>query len=76
MARVFGFGRISGSLFLPLIRISARTLLPIDAIVDILIDAEHSTWRANLVRELFINFEVENILSIPLIICLPHDKLV
>ena len=29
-----------------------------------------------MVRELFINFEAENILSIPLSICLPRDKLV
>ena len=56
--------------------ISPRTLLPIDATVDIVIDAERGTWRADLVRELFINFEAENILSIPLSICLPRDKLV
>ena len=56
--------------------ISPRTLLPIDATVDILIDAERGTWRADLVRELFIKFEAENILSILLSICLPRDKLV
>ena len=56
--------------------ISPRTLLPIDATVDILIDAERGTWRTDLVRELFVNFEAENILSIPLSICLPRDKLV
>ena len=56
--------------------ISPRTLLPIDATADILIDADHGTWRANLVRELFMNFEGKNILSISLSISMPRDKMV
>ena len=51
--------------------VSPRILLPEDATVDTLIDSNHRLWRANLVRELFLNFEAENILSIPLsIVCL------
>ena len=51
-------------------------MLPAEAIVDILIDADHDTWRADLVRELFLDFEAENILSIPLSTRMPRDKLV
>nr|POE66538.1 hypothetical protein CFP56_18795 [Quercus suber] len=47
-----------------------------DATVDILIDSDHGLWRVDLVRELFLNFEAENILSIPLSTCMPPDKLV
>ena len=56
--------------------ISPRTLLPAEATVDILIDADHVTWRADLVKELFLDFEVESILSIPLSTRMPRDKLV
>ncbi|KAL4627066.1 hypothetical protein ACB092_05G140400 [Castanea dentata] len=56
--------------------ISPRTLLPIDQTVDILIDTDRGTWIANLVRELFINFEAETILSIPPSIRMPRDKMV
>ena len=41
-----------------------------------LIDVEHGCWRAKLVRELFINFEAKTILSIPLSISMPLDRLV
>ena len=43
---------------------------------NFLIDVEHGCWRANLVRELFINFEAKTILSIPLSISMPLDRLV
>ena len=56
--------------------ISPRTLLPEDATVNVLIDADHGTWRSDLVRELFLNFEADIILSIPLSTCMPRDKLV
>ena len=56
--------------------ISPRTLLPEDAIVNVLIDADHGTWRSDLVRELFLNFEADIILSIPLSTRMPGDKLV
>ena len=56
--------------------ISPRTLLPENVKADFLIDAEHGCWIANLVRELFINFEAETILSIPLSISMPLDRLV
>ena len=56
--------------------ISPRILLPLDQITDILIDANRGTWTTDLVRELFINFEVETILSIPLSIRMPKDKMV
>ncbi|KAL0000259.1 hypothetical protein SO802_019861 [Lithocarpus litseifolius] len=56
--------------------ISPRTLLPEEATADILIDADHGTRRADLVRELFLDFEAENILSIPLSTRMPRDKLV
>ena len=42
--------------------VSPSILLPEDATVDILIDSDHELWRAHLVRELFLNFEAENIL--------------
>ena len=51
-------------------------MLPAEAIVDILIDADHGIWRADLVRELFLDFEAESILSIPLSTRMPRDKLV
>ena len=47
-----------------------------DAKADFLFDVEHGCWTADLVRELFINFEVETILSIPLSISMPLDRLV
>ena len=56
--------------------ISPRTLLPEDATVNVLIDADHGTWRSDLVRELFLNFEADIILSIPLSTRMPRDKLV
>ena len=56
--------------------ISPRILLLLDQITDILIDANRGTWTVDLVRELFINFEVETILSIPLSIRMPKDKMV
>ena len=56
--------------------ISPRTLLPENVKADFLIDAEHGCWIADLVRELFINFEAETILSIPLSISMPLDRLV
>ena len=56
--------------------ISPRTLLPLDQIDDILIDADRGIWRADLVRVLFKNFEAKTILSIPLSIRMPRDKIV
>ena len=50
--------------------------MPLDQTADILIDADRGTWIADLVRELFINFEAETILSIPLSIHMPKDKVV
>ena len=56
--------------------ISPRTLQPLDQTADILIDADRGIWRADLVRELLINFEAKTILSIPLSIRVPRDKIV
>ena len=51
-------------------------MLPVEVTADILIDADHGTWSADLVRELFLDFEAESILSIPLSTRMPQDKLV
>ena len=56
--------------------ISPGTLQPLDQTADILIDADRGIWRADLVRELLINFEAKTILSIPLSIRVPRDKIV
>lgn len=39
--------------------VSPHIPLPEDATVDTLIDSDHELWRADLVRELFLNFEAE-----------------
>lgn len=52
--------------------ISPLTILPIDAKVSALIDEENGVWKTSLIRELFLDREVESILSPTL----PTDKLV
>ena len=56
-------------------RVESPRILLLEAL-DTLIDSNHGLWRADLVRELFLNFEAENILSIPLSTRMPLDKLV
>ena len=44
--------------------------------VSSLIDDDSKCWKVNLVRELFLPFEVETILTIPLSFSLPDDKII
>ena len=76
MGRISIFGKINGSQIHSPINLSLRTLLPEDATVHVLIDVDHGIWRSDLVRELFLNFEADIILSIPLSTRMPRDKVV
>ena len=44
--------------------------------VSTLIDAENKRWKADLVRSLFLPFEANTILNIPLSYNLPEDKII
>ena len=50
--------------------------LPDQSLVSLLIDLETSAWRDQLVRLVFIPANVLSILSIPLSVCMPQDRLV
>ena len=56
--------------------VSPQRLLPMEAKVCVLIDAENGEWKANMIRDLFLEHEADSILSIPLGTVLPIDKLV
>ncbi|XP_030964774.1 uncharacterized protein LOC115986052 [Quercus lobata] len=47
-----------------------------EAKVCVLIDAENGEWKADLIREVFLEHEADSILSIPLGTLLPADRLV
>ena len=49
--------------------------LPDQSLVSLLIDLETSAWRDQLVRQVFIPADVLSILSIPLSVCMPQDRL-
>ena len=56
--------------------VSPQRLLPMEVKVSALIDAENGEWKANMIRDLFMEHEADSILSIPLSTVLPADKLV
>ena len=56
--------------------VSPQRILPMEVKVDVLIDAENGEWKADLIREVFLEHEADSILSIPLGTILPADKLV
>ena len=49
---------------------------PDDALVSALIYPETATWKSDIIHEVFLPFDVEAILSIPLSPSLPADKLI
>ena len=51
-------------------------ILPMEVKVHVLIDAENGEWKVDLIRDVFLEHEVDSILSIPLSTLLPADKLV
>ena len=53
-----------------------QRILPLEVKVCVLIDAENGEWKADLIREVFLEHEADSILSIPLSTLLPADKLV
>ena len=53
-----------------------QRILPMEVKVCVLIDAENGEWKADLIREVFLEHEADSILSIPLSTLLPADKLV
>ena len=56
--------------------VSPQRIIPMEAKVDVLIDAENGEWKADLIWEVFLEHEVDSILSIPVGTILPADKLV
>ena len=56
--------------------VSPPSILPPNATVDILINAEDGTWNTVLLQQLFLHHEVNIILGIALSTNLPRDKLV
>lgn len=50
-------------------------ILPNDAKVCAIIDADNGEWKAHLIRDIFLEHEVDSILSIPLSTTLLEDKL-
>ena len=53
-----------------------QRILPLEVKVCVLIDTENGQWKADLIQEVFLEHEADSILSIPLSILLPVDKLV
>ena len=51
-------------------------LFPENAPVSVLINPVEATWKSDLIHELFLTFDAEAILSIPLSASLPVDKLI
>ena len=47
-----------------------------DAMVSALINLKTATWKSNIIHEVFLPFDVEAILSIPLSPTLPADRLI
>ena len=56
--------------------LSPQRLLPMEATVNVLIDAENGEWKADMVWDIFLEHEANSILSILLSTTLPGDKLV
>ena len=56
--------------------VSLQRILPMEARVCVLIDAENGEWKVDLIREVFLEHKADSILSIPLGTILPVNKLV
>ena len=56
--------------------VSPQRILPMEARVCVLIDAENGEWKVDLIREVFLEHEADSILSIPLGTILQANKLV
>jgi len=56
--------------------ITAKLENPLVTKVRDLIDYASSTWREDLIRDTFISYDAELILSLPLCDQWPHDKLI
>lgn len=54
--------------------ISSRVSHPQISLVSDLIDVDRKSWTMDLLKQVFLPFEVENIGRIPLSIWLPEDK--
>ena len=66
MASKFKFGRVSGLLAHPHTGLSHhQRLLSIFAKVCALMNVESGEWKANLIQDIFLEHEVDSILSIP-----------